>query len=85
VPQVPDKELENKELTNTISTHPRLFKVNCPILVDHFEELLVYHSNQPFIKSVCCALREGFWPFANVRYGNYPTTWDFSERDPWDP
>ena len=85
VPWVPDKELENKELMDTISTHLHLFKVNCPILVNRSEELLVDHPNQPFVKSVCRALREGFWPFVNTRYGNYPTTWDFSKREPCDP
>ena len=68
-----------------ISTHLHLFKVNCPIIVDRFKELLVDHPNQPFVKSVCRALHEGFWPFANTRYGDYPTTWDFSERELQDP
>ena len=85
VPRVPDKELENKELINTIKTHPHLFKIDCPILVDRFEELLASHPNQPFVKSVCRALREGFWPYADTKYGDYPTTWDFSEREPRDP
>ena len=70
---------------NTIRTHPHLFKIDCPILVDRFEELLASHPNQPFVKSVCRALREGFWPYADTKYGDYPTTWDFSEREPRDP
>ena len=70
---------------DTISTHPHLFKVDCLILVDRFKELLVNHPNQPFVKSVCHTLHKGFWPFANMRYGDYPTRWDFSERELQDP
>jgi hypothetical protein len=65
----------------TLQSHPHLFKVNCPINVTRFEELLVNHPNQPFVRSVCRALREGFWPWAHTKYGEYPTTWDFSDRE----
>ena len=65
--------------------HLHLFKVNCLILVDWFKELLVDHPNRPFIKSVCHTLCKVFWPFSDTRYGDYPITWDFLERELWDP
>jgi hypothetical protein len=44
--------------------------------------LLSEHPNQPFVKSVCTGLREGFWPFADTHYGEWPTTWDCSSQPP---
>jgi hypothetical protein len=80
VPDVPIEELTNETLMNTLQSHPDLFRVDCKINVDRFAELLQNHPNQPFVQSVCRALREGFWPFANTRSESYPSTWDFSER-----
>jgi hypothetical protein len=60
---VPTKESNNETLMNMITSNPNLFKVNCQINVDHFAELLMDHLNQPFVKLVCCALHESFWPF----------------------
>lgn len=57
VPHVPAKEWENGELMNTIRTHLHLFKVNCLIHVDCFEELLVDYPNQ---LSICHTLHVGF-------------------------
>ena len=56
--------------------------MDCPVNVDHFETLLVDHPNQVFVKSVCRSLHEGFWPFADTKHGDYPTTWDFSDWKP---
>jgi hypothetical protein len=70
---------------DTIRSYPHLFKVDCPVNIERFEEMLVSHPNQPFVKSVCHALREGFWPFADTKHGDYPTTWDFSDRKPGCP
>ena len=34
---------------------------------------------------MCRGLREGFWPFANTHYGEWPLTWDNSQRTPKTP
>ena len=80
VPRVPIAESKNEALANTILANPDLFKVECKLNVDRFEQLLESHPNQPFVKSVCYSLREGFWPWADTKIGVYPETWDFSDR-----
>jgi hypothetical protein len=80
VPRVPLVESSNPAVKQTIANHPHLFKIDCHINVTRFEELLQHHPNQPFVKSVCHALREGFWPWADTKIGIYPETWDFSDR-----
>jgi hypothetical protein len=85
LPCIPLKEALNTDLMNTIRDHPDLFKVDCPVNIERFEELLVDHPNRPFVLSVCRALREGFWPFADTKCGDYPTTWDHSDRKPGCP
>jgi len=52
--------------------HPELFKIVTPINVDRFKELLCDHPNQPFVSSVCRALRCGFWPWADTSDTTYP-------------
>jgi hypothetical protein len=66
----------------TIQQNPSLFRIVTPIKVDRLEELLATHPNQPFVKSVCVSLREGFWPWAHTQKESYPVTWDFSDRPP---
>jgi hypothetical protein len=82
VPRVPVAEAANHALASTIGSNPHLFSVDCKINVKRFAELLQSHPNQPFVTSVCHALREGFWPFADTKTGVYPLTWDFSDRPP---
>jgi hypothetical protein len=82
LPSPPPNEFLNLEATSTIHDHPELFVVSTPIDVDRFEALLTSHPNQPFVQSVCRGLREGFWPFADTHYGEWPTTWDNSHRPP---
>ena len=43
VPHVPFAESSNPTVQKTITDHPHLFKVDCHINVDHFEELLLHH------------------------------------------
>jgi len=78
LPSVPLSELQNAVALDTINNHPNLFKIVTPIKVDRFEALLASHPNQPFVKSVCRGLREGFWPWADTHLGEYPTTVDES-------
>ncbi|KAH7903103.1 hypothetical protein BJ138DRAFT_1138793 [Hygrophoropsis aurantiaca] len=82
MPRPPMSEFQNIEALKTIQENPHLFHVSTPIHVDRFESLLASHPNQPFVKSVCVGLREGFWPFANTHYGEYPLTLDKSHRPP---
>lgn len=85
MPRPPLSEIENPQVAQTISEHHELFKIVCPFNIDRFEELLFTHPNQPFVKSVCQGLREGFWPWANTRQDGYPLTHDESFPTPVDP
>lgn len=82
LPSPPPSEFLNYAALNTISSRPDLFVVSTPINVDRFKSLLSSHPNQPFVQSVVRGLREGFWPFADTRYGQWPLTWDNSFRPP---
>ncbi|TFY54350.1 hypothetical protein EVG20_g9737 [Dentipellis fragilis] len=80
LPSPPQNELDNVAANETIAKYPHLFKIVSPINVDKFEELLQTHPNQPFVKSVCRGLHEGFWPSADTSDPQYPQTWDNSKR-----
>ena len=73
---VPPSEFNNHLALETINAHPGLFIVDTPIHVDNFEKLLVNHPNHPFIDSVIGGLRNGFWPWADTHFGDYPDTLD---------
>lgn len=76
LPRPPSAELANETNSSTIAQNPHLFNVSTPINIDRFEELLVTHPNQPFVRSVVAGLREGFWPCADTMRPGYPTTHD---------
>jgi hypothetical protein len=80
VPRPPQSEYENEIAVKTIEENPHLFPIVTPINVDRFQELLATHPNQPYVQSVCTALREGFWPWADTHTGEYPLTHDHSRR-----
>ena len=84
VPGVPLKEFENHEAIQTIKMNPELFRVNCSLNIDRFRDLLVDHPNQALVDSVCRSLREGYWPYADTKFGDikagYPTTLDMSSK-----
>ena len=82
LPAPPASEFDNLEALETIHNHPDLFSITTPINVNCFQSLLSSHSNQPFVESVCRGLHEGFWPFANTHYGEWPLTWDNFQRTP---
>ena len=42
------------------------------------KKLLESHPNQPFVKSMCLGLCEGFWPWDDTLSGGYPDTLDAS-------
>ena len=68
----------------TIADHPQLFKIQTPIKIDVFENLLKDHPNPLFVKSVCDGLREGFWLWANNLSEGFPQTHDESRPMPSD-
>ena len=80
----PRSALEDDVVTKTLNENPHLFKIVTPIHVDVFEAYLSTHPNQPFVKSVCRGLREGFWPWAEVPKPGYPVTLDESKPVPVD-
>ena len=85
LPPIPSSELANPVATKTIKENPHLFDIVTPIFVDRFYKLLESHPNQPFVESVCRGLQEGFWPWANTHFGEYPNTLDLSLPEPEDP
>jgi len=82
LPLIPESELANPIVSKTIEENPLLFDIVTPINVDHFEKLLHSHLNQPFVKSVCRGLCEGFWPWADSHIREYPDTLDLSYPKP---
>jgi hypothetical protein len=75
----PQSELDDENVKKTIRENPHLFKIVTPIRVNVFEAYLSSHPNQPFVKSVCKGLREGFWPWARTPCAGYPITNDESK------
>jgi hypothetical protein len=79
---VPLSEFSNTLARRTIDQNPGLFTVETPINVDEFEKSLIHHPNPRFVQSVLGGFRNGFWPWADTRVGEYPDTWDDSIEDP---
>src|ERR1700678_978806 len=84
LPRPPPIEFEISEAITTINQNPHLCQIVTPIKIDRFERLLETHPNRSFVESVCTSLREGFWPWAHTQRGEYPITWDYSDRSPKD-
>ncbi|KIY49597.1 hypothetical protein FISHEDRAFT_72909 [Fistulina hepatica ATCC 64428] len=76
VPEPPDEECMNLDALWTIAENPHLFKVDTPVDIDQFRELLKTHPNRELVDSVCRSLREGFWPWASSQDRDYPATYD---------
>ena len=85
VPTPPANEVTNEVALNTISNLRSFFRTITPIHVDVFEFFLISHPNRPFVDSVCRALREGFWPWADTSDPALPSSWDNSSRVIKDP
>ncbi|KIK45153.1 hypothetical protein CY34DRAFT_36140, partial [Suillus luteus UH-Slu-Lm8-n1] len=73
-------EFQNSSTLRTISNNSHLFWVSTCINIDEFESLLSDHPNPAFVHSVCVGLREGFWPFADMHFRDWPLTHDNSFR-----
>src|ERR1700678_287544 len=82
LPSVPLSEFTNQDATRTIDQNPQLFVVDTPININNFEKLLSRHPNRPFVRSVVNGFRNGFWPWADTRVGEYPYMVDESFGDP---
>jgi hypothetical protein len=82
LPRPPLSETDNPIVLATIRSNPELFNVATPINVDVFEALLTTHPNQPFVRSVCLGLREGFWPWADTLREDLPVVLDESRPMP---
>jgi hypothetical protein len=78
VPSPPLHELVGSDAARTVAAHPGLLHVVTPIDIDRFEQLLEDHPNPAFMQSVCKALREGFWPWADTLDPSYPSINDNS-------
>ncbi|KAJ7314558.1 hypothetical protein DFH08DRAFT_637250, partial [Mycena albidolilacea] len=75
----PPEAFQNRELVNTVISHPSLFRISTPIKVDLFEQLLASHPNQPLVESFCKGMREGFWPWSRPD-ATHPHTFDGSKE-----
>lgn len=75
-------EFNNYYAMKTINENPNLFKIITPIHIETFENYLISHPNQPFVKSVIQGLRDGFWPWAMTNQPGYPITNDESNPTP---
>ena len=84
LPRPPPDEVLNPIAFKTITDNADLFQVHTPIKVDVFEALLKNHPNQPFVRSVCAGLRDGFWPWADTLREDLPSTHDESRPTPSD-
>ena len=80
LPSAPENELQNDVARKTIAQNPDLFKIVSPIKVGPFEKHLKDHPNQPYVKSVVRALKNGFWPYADTTNPALPTTYDGSRQ-----
>ena len=78
VPEPPLHERVGSDAARTVAARPELFDIVTPIDVDRFEQLLEDHPNPTFVSSVCRALREGFWPWADTSDPSYPSINDNS-------
>jgi len=78
VPTPPLNKVSDSDAAQTVAQRPDLFRIVTPINVNRFEELLADHPNQPFVISVCRALRQGFWPWADTSDDSYPSINDNS-------
>ena len=77
----PPEQLIHPASRQTVLSHPEIFKIVTPVKVEVFEDLLLDHPNQPFVKSVCDGLRYGFWPWADLWKADYPETLDSSQSE----
>ena len=80
LPSPPKNELQNRVARRTIAKNPDLFEITTPIKVDALEKHLKDHPNQPFVKSVVRAFKNGFWPWADTSDPSLPTTYDGSRQ-----
>src|ERR1700678_3034516 len=79
---VPAIEYDNIQACRTINRYPELFSVDTPINIAEFERLLTDHPNRLFVNSVVKSFKDGFWPWADTHFGEYPDTLDKSIGDP---
>ena len=79
LPLVPDHELRNTSLNNTLTSHSHLFDIVTPIRAGVLESCLNDHPNPAFVSSVCSGLTNGFWPWADTLKIILPYTLDVTE------
>jgi hypothetical protein len=78
LPRPSSVQLMHPVIHETITKNPSLFKIVTPIKIQKFEDLLLDHPNQDFVKSVCKGLHYGFWPWADIWKPGYPDELDLT-------
>lgn len=66
IPDVPQQELNNTVVANTIQTHPDLFAIVSPFDLPNLRSYLRPHPNRPLVDSLLRGLEVGFWPYADT-------------------
>ena len=64
--RVPLNDFKYKDITETIQSHPNLFKIITPIHANCLEALLQEHPNCPLVESICHGFCHSFWPYMNM-------------------
>ncbi|KAF6765672.1 hypothetical protein DFP72DRAFT_798363, partial [Ephemerocybe angulata] len=75
LPEPPQHVLEDPDVTQTLASHPHLFKIVTPVRVNRLRALTTTHPNLPFVHSVLRGLEEGFWPWASYP-ADHPSTYE---------
>jgi hypothetical protein len=84
LPRPPPHVFLDPITSHTLKSRPDLFTIQTPVRIDVFESLLSKHPNQPFVRSVCCGLREGFWPWADTFQADYPPSHEERPKGQYD-
>jgi hypothetical protein len=79
LPRLSNVQLMHPVIRETVIQNPTLFNIVTPIKIKVFEDLLLKHPNQAFVKSVCEGLQYGFWPWADIWKPGYPDELDLSQ------
>jgi hypothetical protein len=62
LPTIPQHLVNDPVIQAALTEAQVHIKVDTPFNVDHFQNMLSDHPNQPFVRSVMLGLHEGFWP-----------------------
>jgi hypothetical protein len=71
-PPPPAHLLNDRSIQSTLTELESYVNIETPFDIDRLELFLGSHPNQPFVKSIMRSLREGFWPFDEGDWEEFP-------------